>query len=143
MIGCTFILRDLTRYISPVSLAHPNRPLIGRAVKSHHQCRMQVCKASTMQSAAEREATNRVRGGRRRCLESATPTLQTLSQTGSDQAAMCRDRTRTGRLFVGGTAIGKSIEHHPRTGLRHGLWRSDWHGWRIHGITLRSSASYR
>ena len=49
----------------------------------------------------------------------------------------------TGRLFVGGTAPGKPIDHHPRAGLNHGLGRSDWHGWRTHETPLRASASYR
>lgn len=34
---------------------------------------------------------------------------------------------RTDRLFVGGTAPGKPVDHHAR-GLSHGLWRSNWHG---------------
>ncbi len=99
-----------------------------------------------MQSAAKRTTTSGVDRGRRRDLEGATPTLQTVSQTVSDQAAMCRQhrhRTRTGRLFVGGTAHRNPLDHYPRAGLSHGLWRSDWHGWRTHEILLRSSASYR
>ncbi len=99
-----------------------------------------------MQSGAKRTTTSGVGRGRRRDLEGATPTLQTVSQTMSNQAAMCRQhrhRTRTGRLFVGSTAHRNPLGHYPRAGLNHGLWRSDWHGQRTHEIPLRSSASYR
>ena len=74
---------------------------------------MEVDRAPAMQSGAKRTAASGVRGGRRRYLESATPTVQTLSQAVPDQTTMCRQcrgRARTGWLIVGGAALGKFFD---------------------------------